>query len=105
MSQEHDNVSESLDYHALLYIASQLVDECQLGDLTVLNLTGSCEGVEVPAKSADDELIIYNTQRPDKLVFTVDAVPSYETVPLLIQPKIQAIDSMVRHFVLSTFVV
>ena len=91
-------MSDSLDNTDLLNIASEIVNECQVGDLSEsLNMTGSCESVEVPAESASDDVIVYNTPQVDQLVFTVDAVPKYETVPLLTQPKIQAIDISVCY--------
>ena len=72
------------------------MNECQVGDLqSSLNLTGNCETVEVPAESASDELIIYSTPQPDRLVFTEGVVPEYEMVPLRTQPKIQALDLQV----------
>ena len=92
----NDTVSDSLDTSTLQNLASDLVNECQVGDLQAsLNLTGSCESVEVPANSAEDDLIVYSTPQPDQLVFTVTAEPEYENVPLKTQPKIQAIDLQV----------
>ena len=87
---------DSFDIASLLNLASDIVNECQIGDLKVsLNLTGICESVEVPAVSANDSLIIYGTPRPERLVFTVEPVPDYENVPLKIQPKLQAVDAQV----------
>ena len=95
-------MSDSLDTNTLNNLATDLVNECQVGDLqSSLNLTGSCESVEVPAASASDDLIIYSTPQPDQLVFTVGVVPEYETVPLNTQPKIQAIDLQVGWNFLS----
>ena len=89
-------MSNSLDNDALLDLASEIVNECQVGNLSSsLNLTGSCESVEVPSASASDELIVYETPQPDQLVFTVGVTPKYENVPLMTQPKIQAIDLQV----------
>ena len=91
-----------MDNSALQDLALELVNECQAGDLSSsLNMTGSCESVEVPGESASDDSIVYETPQPDRLVFTVAADPKYENVPLRVQPKIQAIDIQVCEDTLS----
>lgn len=85
--------SDTLSTAVLLYLASEIVNECQVGNLSAsLNVAGSCTTVEVPAASASEDLIVYTPQRPDHLVFTIGVRPSYENVLLHIQPKIQAVD-------------
>ena len=86
-------VSSPIDYTALLELAADIVNECQVGDITAsLNISGACNSVTVPSSDPSDEAIVYNTPSPDHLVMTVEPMAEYEGVPLRRQPKIQAVD-------------
>ena len=86
-------VSSPIDYTALLELAADIVNECQVGNITAsLNISGACNSVTVPSSDPSDEAIVYNTPSPDHLVMTREPVAEYEGVPLRRQPKIQAVD-------------
>ena len=86
-------VSSPIDYTALLELAADIVNECQVGNITAsLNISGACNSVTVPSSDPSDEAIVYNTPSPDHLVMSREPVAEYEGVPLRRQPKIQAVD-------------
>ncbi|XP_053372863.1 fibrocystin-L-like [Mercenaria mercenaria] len=93
MTSINDTAPDSIDYSALTEIAANIVNECQVGNVSeTLNVTGGCETVEVPSSDPDVASIVYNTPTPDHLYFAKEPVPEYEGVQLKKQPKIRAAD-------------
>lgn len=90
--------SNPISYDQLFQLASDMVNECQLGNVSdTLNITGGCQSVEVPSEDPEIGSIKYSTPSPDHLFFFKEAEPEYEGVLLKEQPKIRAADISVRH--------
>ncbi|KAL4228553.1 Fibrocystin-L [Mactra antiquata] len=86
-------VSGTLDYATLLQIASDLVNECQVGNISeTLNITGSCEQVQIVSDSLGEDPIVYNTPSPDHLFFHTTLQAEFEGSTFVRQPKIRAAD-------------
>lgn len=92
-SDINSTVSDSIDYTQLLELASELVNECQVGNIShTLNMTGGCETVELPSTDPSVGTIVYHTPSPDHMFFYTEPEPLYEGVPLKNQPKIRVAD-------------
>ena len=86
-------VPNSLTYEELLLKASQIVNECQAGNVSAtLNITGSCQSVTVPPVNLGETEVTYSTPSPDRLIFHAAPQASYEGKPLQIQPVVHAVD-------------
>ncbi|XP_060573258.1 fibrocystin-L-like isoform X2 [Ruditapes philippinarum] len=93
VSNINDTASNSIDYSKLTEIASSIVNECQVGNVSEsLNVTGGCETVQVPATDPASPTIVYNTPSPDHLYFVDKPEPEYEGVLLKKQPRIRVAD-------------
>ena len=86
-------MSDSISYDQLFELASEMVNECQVGNISdTLNITGGCETVAVPSDDPAVGTVTYNTPSPDHLFFNKEPLSEYEGVPLKQQPKIRAAD-------------
>jgi hypothetical protein len=95
----NDTASNTIDYSALLELAANIVNECQVGNISdSFNVSGGCETVEVPSSDPEVASIVYNTPSPDHLFFVSKPVPEYEGVLLKTQPKIRAEDISVSYY-------
>jgi hypothetical protein len=101
ISDINDTASNSIDYSKLTEIASSIVNECQVGNVSEsLNVTGGCETVQVPATDPASPTIVYNTPSPDHLYFVDKPEPEYEGVLLKKQPRIRVADVSVRCIII-----
>ncbi|WAR05573.1 PKHL1-like protein, partial [Mya arenaria] len=93
-SDMNSTVSDSVSVNDLLSFASDIVNECQVGNLSAsFNLSGSCEMVQLSSDDPDSPVITYTPQTPDYLFFHTNLVPEYEGVPLSVQPLIRVADT------------
>ncbi|KAL4228989.1 Fibrocystin-L [Mactra antiquata] len=89
----NSTVSNSISYDDLINLASDIVNECQVGNVSeTLNTTGGCETVELPSTDPEVSSIIYETPSPDHLFFSDSPEIEYEGVPLRTAPRIRAAD-------------
>ena len=100
----NSTVSDSIDYSSLVQLASNIVNECQVGNVSqTLNITGGCKTVELPSTDPSVASIKYNTPSPDHLFFYSKPVADYEGILLTTQPKIRAADISVSDLVFKEY--
>ncbi|XP_053372849.1 fibrocystin-L-like [Mercenaria mercenaria] len=89
----NSTLSDTVEFSELVLIASSIVSECQLGNLShALNTTITCETVGLQTDELGTGYIIYNTVTPDYLFFYEEPEADYEDALLKTQPKIRAAD-------------
>ncbi|XP_052805044.1 fibrocystin-L-like isoform X2 [Mya arenaria] len=93
VASENDTASDNIDLNQLYNFASEIVNECQAGNISAsFNVSGSCESVSVPSADPEEGTIVYGTPSPTYLYFHTELSPEYETMPLTVQPKVRAAD-------------
>ncbi|XP_052286416.1 fibrocystin-L-like [Dreissena polymorpha] len=86
----NDTAPDGITYENLLAFTTALVNECQLGNVSqTLNVSGSCESIQLPSTDPAIGTIVYNTPTPDHLFFQTSLKATYEGALLSRQPRIQ----------------
>ncbi|XP_053372850.1 fibrocystin-L-like [Mercenaria mercenaria] len=89
----NSTLQDTIEFSDLVVIASNIVNECQLGNFSqALNTTITCETVGLQTDELGTGYIIYNAVPPDYLFFFEEPEADYEDALLKTQPKIRAAD-------------
>jgi hypothetical protein len=84
---------DTLSYDDLTQIAADLVNECQVGDISsAFNISGSCESVVLPSLDTEIDSIEYIPQTPDHLIVVEQPSATQEGILLTVQPKLRVAD-------------
>ncbi|XP_045210443.2 fibrocystin-L-like isoform X2 [Mercenaria mercenaria] len=86
---------DSIDYTSLTEIAANIVNECQVGNISEsFNVTGFCESVSLPSLDSEIASVEYSAPTPDHLFIFEEPVSMYEGILLQTQPKLRVADIM-----------
>ena len=89
--------TSTLTYDDLTNIASDLMNECQVGNISsTLNISGTCESVELSSQDAEIDSILYVPLTPDHLVVLEQPLSIREGLLLTTQPKLRVADVAVN---------